>query len=191
MNTNKRQVQVMDRATPLSTELMGLQAQQLMALGQDLGWETAVLGQAALPERPVRAGNWLIIPATQDTSVIPERAFKRVQTLYAAGIRPKGFVLVHEAPALLAAPAAAKSTAGWRAWLPGQKKAADVAATGRGARAATILVQALALLAVGAVVIVALPLVALIGVVALDPILIAVTEDDDWIEIDRWDIAAD
>jgi hypothetical protein len=190
MNTSKRPVQVMERPVTQVTTLMGLETQRLVKLADLLGWDATVLGQAPLPDAPVRLGEWLIIPAEQDTSVIPERAFKRVQALYAAGLRPKGFVLVHEAPALLAAPAVAERPAGWRSWFPSQKGVAGMAVAAGGALAASAVVGALAVVAISAVVALALPMVALIGVAALDPVLIAVTEEDFWIEIDRWDLPA-
>jgi hypothetical protein len=188
MNTNKRQVQVMDRPTSQLSTLMSLQTQALVQFGDDMGWDPAVLGQAPLPQEPVRVGDWLIVPAEQDSSVIPDRAFKRVQALYAASIQPKGFVLVHEAPALLAAPVQAQQSPAWRSKLPQARETAAMLAKAGGALAASAAVAALAVVAVGAVIAVALPIVALAGAVAIDPILIAVTDDDHWIEIDRWDI---
>jgi hypothetical protein len=188
MNINKRQVQVMDRPASQLAALMSLQTQALVDFGQDMGWNPTILGQAPLPQVPVRVGDWLIVPAEQDSSIVPERAFKRVQALYAAGIQPKGFVLVHEAPALLAAPAQVEQPSGWRSKLPQAKEAVVLLAKAGGALAASAAVATLAVVAVGAVIAVALPVVALVGVAALDPILIAVMDDDHWIEIDRWDI---
>ncbi len=187
MNTNKRQVQVMERPTSQLSTLMSLQTQALVEFGENMGWDPAILGQAPLPQVPVRVGDWLIVPAEQDSSIVPDRAFKRVQALYAAGIQPKGFVLVHEAPALLAAPAQAQPLPTWRAKLPQARETAAMIAKAGGALATAAVVATLAVVVVGAVVAVALPAIAL-AAVAVDPILIAVTDDDYWIEIDRWDI---
>src|SRR5687767_14072640 len=81
--------------------LVSPETQQLVSLGRARGWDFTVLGQAPLPTQPVRLSKWLIVPAEQDTSPIPARALERVQAIYAAGLRPKGFVLVHEAPMAL------------------------------------------------------------------------------------------
>jgi hypothetical protein len=188
MNTNKRQVQVMERPAIQLSTLMGLETKELVKFGDDMGWDLPVLGQAPLPQEPIRAGDWLIVPAEQETSPIPDRAFKRVQAIYMAGHRPKGFVLVHEAPALLAAPPATQKPTGWRTLLPDSKNTAALAVTAGGVLVASVVVGALAIAAIGAVIAMTLPVVAVAGAVAVDPILIAVMEDDCWIEIDRWDI---
>ena len=41
------------------------------------------------------------LPAQLDSTHIPARALERVQAIYAVGLRPQGFVVVHEAPPLL------------------------------------------------------------------------------------------
>ena len=74
---------------------------QFIELGDQIGWDFFVLGQAPFPSDPFQLGDWLVVPAHQDSSLIPPRAYERVQSIYAAGLRPKGFVVVHEAPKLL------------------------------------------------------------------------------------------
>ena len=78
-------------------------ARALLRLGRQRGWDVTVLGQAPLPAEPVRLGDWLVVPAQQDDSPMPERTQRRVQAIYASGLRPQGFVVVHEAPKLLPA----------------------------------------------------------------------------------------
>ncbi|MGD8457024.1 MAG: hypothetical protein PVF83_11605 [Anaerolineales bacterium] len=149
----------------------------LITLGGRRGWDFAVLGRAPMPKKPVRLGDWLIVPAHQDSSEIPKRAMERVQTIFAEGLRPKGFVLVHEAPMLLPAPEEDEpqiaptpfSPTPTKPFIPGL---------------ASVLVVGVAALAAIASVI--LPAALLVGAALVDPILIAVTEDDVWIEIDRW-----
>ena len=149
---------------------------ELFALAENEVWPFSVLGQAPMPTQPVRLQDWLIIPAEQDTSQIPDRAMERVQAIFEAGIRPKGFVVVHEAPMLLPAPPQEK-----------RKPFEDVdwdqvrVSTGKGLLAATQIAGTIAVGLVGAVF-----TTLFLGLAALDPILIAVTEDDYWIEIDRW-----
>lgn len=150
--------------------------QEIVTLGEKRGWDFTVLGQAPLPTHPVRVGKWLIVPAEQDTSQIPARALQRVQAIYAAGLRPKGFVIVHEAPLVLASGHNEQKTA-----LPQQfslvlpileRILGGIVASG--------------LVAISAAILLTVPLTLVAGALLLDPILIAVTEDGDWIEIDRW-----
>ena len=163
------------------------ETRQLLTLGRENGWEFSVLGQAPLPREHFRLGDWMVVPAHQDNSVIPQRALERVQAIYAAGLRPKGFVVVHEAPKLLSAPSEKKpeSTPIWDElqnltptikWVGGAIGALTVVTLGVGGLVVAIMAGAA----------LALPTVLVAGAIALDPILIAVTEDNVWIEIDRW-----
>ncbi|MDH3943341.1 MAG: hypothetical protein OEV06_04515, partial [Anaerolineae bacterium] len=77
------------------------ETQKILDFGRDQGWQVQPLGRAPLPDQPVHLGRWLIIPAEQDTTPVPARSMERIQALFAAGVRPKGFVVVHEAPPLL------------------------------------------------------------------------------------------
>lgn len=156
---------------------------ELLRLGDAQRWGTLVLGRAPIPDRPVRVRDWLIAPVEQDSSVIPPRTLERVQAIYAAGLRPQGFVLVHEAPPLLSAPTTARPEAASIGSLISQLRATvtlteetrDTLVVGlkRFAQVvATIVLASASLLAMSAV--------------TLDPILVAVTEDEYWVEIDRW-----
>jgi len=159
---------------------------ELMTLGRQELWDFAVLGQAPMPTQPVRLGNWLILPAEQDSSEIPERALARVHAIFAAGIRPKGFILVHEAPMLLPAPKEKQ------AQTPQPQWALSPESTQKAIETLSFSVTTLAKVMAGAVTLVAalgavvIPAIFLTGAALIDPILIAVTEDDYWIEIDRW-----
>lgn len=170
------------------------EAQQLLALGELKRWDgVQVLGFAPVPDRPVYLGEWMITPAELDSSPLPERAMSRIQSVYAAGIRPKRWVLVHETPKLLAAPKKPRRKT-WtevKAHLAEAGEMAKVAAE----KAAPIAWQVTKVVAVtaGAVAVVCsagtLLMVALaVSAIMADPILIAVTDDDCWIEIDRWDV---
>jgi hypothetical protein len=164
------------------------QATHLMQLGREQNWPLAVLGIAPLPRQPVRLQDWLLVPAHLDNSDIPERALTRIQTIYEVGIRPQGFVLVHEAPMQLPAPGhddAEVIEGEFQELKPGVieidwKKLTD---TGVGVAGIALKTAATAVVAVGSVV---LPALFVMGAALLDPILVAVTEEDVWIEIDRW-----
>ncbi len=150
----------------------------LVSLGRAHRWDFRVLGKAPLPMEPVRLGDWLLVPAQQDSTPIPQRAMARIQAIFAAGIRPTGFVLVHEAPKLLKAPVVTPER------TPGQfaegngitsvpQSSSDFLTTlGTGMSALASMIFPMFLFVVAAAM--------------ADPILVAVTEDNYWIEIDRW-----
>lgn len=156
------------------------QAVALLEVGQAFNGEFAFLGCAPMPTMPVRVGDWLIAPAQQDSSPIPARTLKRVQAIYEAGLRPQGFVLVHESPPLLTAPHRPESMPTTKTWQVPQlsPQVKSVLLTTAKALGGLALLSALfplgMLLVMGA------------AVTAVDPILIAVTDDNEWIEIDRW-----
>lgn len=93
----------MSTLTPYQRHLPATQAQQFLVLGRRYGWHFAHLGNAPLPEAPVHIGQWWLVPAEQDTKPLPGHAIGRVQAVYQAGLRPKGWVVAHEAPRLLPA----------------------------------------------------------------------------------------
>ncbi len=158
---------------------------ELMTFGRDRLWDVAVLGQAPMPQEAIRLNNWLIIPAHQDNTEIPDHAMERVQAIFVAGFRPKGFVLVHEAPMMLSAPETNQTQlrTPWTLNPETTEKVINGLSFG---------VSAIAKLMVGTVTLAVvagsliLPGLLLAGAVLIDPILIAVTEDNYWIEIDRW-----
>jgi hypothetical protein len=173
--------------------LVSPETRRLVNLGRQQGWDCAVLGNAPLPSAPVRLGEWLIVPAHQDSSEVPARALERVQAIYAAGLRPQGFVVVHEAPLLLSAPKP-NTPHTWRMPVLSPqvqsvlKAAAGVLGTlavGLVAIAGVVAVAALMVAVVSIAAILVFPIFAM-GAVMLDPILVAITEDGYWVEIDRW-----
>jgi len=148
------------------------QAQQFLSLGDQLGWHTEVLGKAPMLKEPVRLQDWLLVPAHEDTTELPRRTMKRIQTIYTQGLRPQGFVVVHEAPLQLAAPKPVIQEKQSFEWEGGGKVLGAIA-------------KVLGTIALGTML---LPLGLLAGLVMLDPILVAVTQDGYWIEIDRWQV---
>jgi hypothetical protein len=140
----------------MKANVLATQTELLLEVGERFNWDFVCLGQAPIPQRPVRAGEWLIVPAQADTSPIPVQTMQRIQTIYQEGLRPLSWVLVHEAPAQLCPPKKDKPAHVWPylallgtlgIWL-----------------ASTVLTAA----------------------VVVDPILIAITPELDWVEIDRW-----
>lgn len=122
---------------------------------------------------------------------MPTRAMERVQSVFAAGIRPKGFVVVHEAPKLLSAPASdGRRMPRMSAVSDATKSALRMSGLALAGLATSLVVVSGALLIGLAIFLLAaavlVPAFLVVGVAILDPILVAVTEDGLWIEIDRW-----
>ena len=154
------------------------QAQQFLSLGDRMGWQMQVIGRAPMLKEAVRIKDWLLVPAYEDTTPLPTRTMRRIRIIYSQGLRPQGFVVVHEAPMLLASPRKPKPNQSEMAErlssiLPGLSKASG------------LLVLGLGILLLGSML---LPMGLLAGAVMVDPILVAVTEDGYWIEIDRWQV---
>jgi hypothetical protein len=187
MDTTTNKLQITALISTILAPSLSLEAKSLVSLGSEMGWDIKVIGRAPLPTEPVRIGEWLLVPADQDTSPLPPRSFERVQQIYKCGLRPAGFVIAHEAPALLAPEIKpAEEPIEWAVLSPEHKR---------------LMKRALGVLVIGTLGIAILPIVlaavaavagalflpaAMVAGVAIDPILIAVTEDGYWIEIDRW-----
>lgn len=148
------------------------QAQQFLSLGDQLGWHIEVLGKAPMLKESVRLQDWLLVPAHEDSTELPHRTMKRIQTIYSQGLRPQGFVVVHEAPMQLTAPKPVTQEKPALEWESGGK-------------VLSVIAKVMGTLLLGGML---LPLGLLAGLVILDPILVAVTQDGYWIEIDRWQV---
>lgn len=172
---------------PLALKLYP-ETRKLMELSREHGWDSHILGRADFPTEPVRLEKWMITPAYLDNSPIPERTMERIQTVYASGIRPKGFVMVHEAPRLLSAPVQKKTPC---LALPApavkepprmepQKEPANIPSAGSD--------LLLTLLGIAGAAMAAFVMMFFSVAVGIDPIVVAVMEDGTWVEIDRWNI---
>jgi len=149
---------------------------KLVQFGQRRGWDVAVLGQAPMLAEPIRLKDWLLVPAQEDTSRLPYRAYNRIQTLFVAGIRPQGFVVVHEAPRQLPSGIPTQQPP---LYMPMQSDLLP-ALSAFGKVAASVLTAAAAVTGM------ALMSSMFVGLALLDPVLIAVTNENYWVEIDRW-----
>ncbi len=140
--------------------MLSQRGRQVIAFGRKRGWYFNVLGKAPLPEKPLHLGKWLVLPAEQDNSALPAHAWERIQAIYETGYQPAGWVMVHEAPKLLPAPQE-------------EARKKDGRLLGWG-------------LALGGLVALGSFLLPALSVAMIDPILILVTADMEWIEVDRW-----
>ena len=174
MNTSIVRPPVKQSVGPRDLPRPSHEARQLVALGRAHYWPVRVLGRAPMIEQPVRLGDWLLIPAQQDSTRVPWRALNRIQAIFGAGIRPQGFVVVHEVPKLLKAPTATrrepKAPAESTSSSQGTADFAAALATGISALASALLPM----------------LFFVVAAAVADPILVAVTDDHVWVEIDRW-----
>lgn len=151
---------MVDQIVQTQPYMLSPDGRQVVAFGRGRGWHFNVLGKAPLPEKPLRLGKWLVLPAEQDNSVIPDHAWERIQAIYQAGYQPAGWVVVHEAPKLLPAPQE-------------EARKKDGRLLGWG-------------LALGGLVALGSFFLPALSVAMLDPILILVTPELEWIEVDRW-----
>ena len=156
----------------------GSDAQQLISFGKLKGWAVGILGKAPMPTESVKKGDWLIVPAHLDKSLIPVRARKRVQALRDAGLHPVGYVLVHEIPKTLPIDIHKISEENISKGKSALKAISGVIGTvALVTGALTLFVIAAGVLIPGALITTAL---------LIDPILVAVSTDNQWVEIDRW-----
>src|SRR5450759_5059842 len=102
MISNNRSISSANTAS--ISQPISFQTQQILSLGRRNGWGFTMLGKADLPGQSIHLEKWLIVPAHEDRTPVPMRTLERIRAVYAAGLRPKGFVVVHEAPRYLPAP---------------------------------------------------------------------------------------
>lgn len=175
------------------------EAERLMDLGRQGGWRPSIVGRGPVPEEAFRDGDWVVVPATEDSSEVPAWALERIQSVYREGFRPVGWLLIHEAPAgLLPGPVEEKPSVAERLAelrdktgerLQELAEPAGELVKGTAKVVGTIAVAGLAAAAVAAV---AIPAIALFAIASgIDPILVAVVDDGGqlaWVEIARWDL---
>jgi hypothetical protein len=174
------------------------ETRQLLTMGNQHDWDFQMLGAAPMPTEAFRVKEkWLIVPAHEDPTELPAFAMERMKQIFESGIRPKGFVLIHETSMLLHAPAGVDVEDGhnvndWQLPAITHDKVKSVLATVGWILAGLAIVIGTAVLAVAAVALVAsllLPAAIITGAAAgIDPILVAVMDDDVWVEIARWDV---
>lgn len=169
--------------SPMVRRIVPVLAQEraIIALGNARQWDFRVLGVAPVPRTAVYIKEWWLVPLQEDTSAVPARALDRVRTLYDAGIRPKAFVIAHEAPKQITPPKEMPIVTPFAYWT---KRAAESAIGVLKVTATVVAAVAPVLLTVvGTSLLVG---VTVAGALVADPCLIAITDDDVWIQIDYW-----
>lgn len=159
----------------------GIDTQRLLMVAQENHWSTQVLGKAPMLCQPVRIKKWLLVPATMDSTALPDKTMQCLHIIYEEGIRPQGFVMVHEAPMQLKGSADPQKPKLDKEVL----RKVGGAALGLGILSGSLVVAA-GIAVLGSLLI--LPAGLLAAVALIDPILVAVMPDSTWVEIDRWEI---
>jgi hypothetical protein len=168
------------------------EAAELLRIGRQMGRRFTVLGSAPMPIQPVRVGEWLVSPAELDSTMLPPRAWDCLQAVSVNYAHPLRFVVVHEAPlGLPATTGEASLPVGHPGkspkWIGLVKVLGWITA---GLAAVTLIMAGLVMLAMVVTAlagVLMIPLALLIAASGLDPILVAVTEDGVWVELDRWE----
>lgn len=163
------------------TSVLGIDTQRLLIVAQENHWAMQVLGKAPMIHQPVRVKKWLLVPATMDSTALPDKTMQRLHIIYDEGIRPQGFVMVHEAPMQLKGPTTPQKSNLDKEVL--RKIGGAVLALGV---LSGSLVFAAGIVILGGLLI--LPAGLLAAAALIDPILVAVMPDNTWVEIDRWEI---
>lgn len=133
------------------------------------------VGDGELITQPVETKGWLVMPPDMYDGIIPREAWDVAQVL-TQGIAIKGFLIADDKRAI--------DRKLRRQEIINRVKSVDWG------KVATETGRVVAAITVVGVAIVALPALLVVGAVAttvsLDPLLIAVTEDDEWIAVYEW-----
>jgi hypothetical protein len=167
------------------SHLQSAEAKALVDFGRKKGWPFAVLGVAPIPAEPVVFGKWKVVPAHLDSSEIPPVTMQRIKSIFEAGFRPKGFVVVHELPAML--PTGADVVEGEYRLVNQSGVTIDVTSIFEAGLRVGVALGKLAITVTAVTAGIVVPSLLAVGsAILLDPILVAVTQDDIWVEVDRW-----
>ncbi len=145
----------------MDTQLISYEARKAVQVGYENHWRFRVVGQGEVPEKSFYRDEWIFEPIKA-----PQMAQDRLDTLKRSGIRFKGFVIAHEAPRLLTAPAPKKHD------FKNNQTGAIVPDT---SEILGNLVQGLLLF-----------IAFIFQAALLDPALIVVLEDGTWLEVMTW-----
>lgn len=164
-----------------SQERVFVQAQELISFGKARGWRFSEMGTAPVPSGPVIVGKWLLVPEHMDESILPISAAQKIQAIRAAGMRPRGYVIAHEIPEEKGEILKEKSETHKNSVIPNPETPesnSKVDDSGGGLlEGVKSILRKLPII---------LPVLFIGSLLLLDPILIAITDDYTWIEIERW-----
>lgn len=188
-------------------ETVSAETKELVTFGQKRYWqEIGYLGNAPMPTETVNLGDWLLEPAHLSQRPVPGWVLGRVKATHEAGFRPR-WVLAHEVTNLLPPPpkpekklwrdvvrpglvaAKPKVAAIGTAMLKTSEKALPVVwEVTKVAAKATLTTAAVVGTGVAGVVATATvgAFAAAVAAMAVDPVLVAVMDDNSWICVAYW-----
>jgi hypothetical protein len=167
----------------------------VMDRAQELSFKLEPLERtlAEVPDKPTRVGDWMVYRPTKEE--LPTRAKQRVMEMLEAGIRPVDLVLYHEIkePGFIEArlsPAVKATGSRLATWasqdVPVMTEKAWEVTKKHGPTLLGMVVAGIAVVATLLLVGLAYTALAVVSAIVSDPVLVIVTEDGYWIEIDRW-----
>jgi hypothetical protein len=149
---------------------------EFLHMATELGFQPRLIGQSDAPVFPRRVGNWWLEPVTP-TTVLPARAEARLARVVTCGVKVRAAVLFHEIPQDQASGPKSQFARSLDTISRRVQREAPVI----GGMLGRVAITAATSLAKGAV-----HARDLIASLHLDPCLVVVTEDGQWVEIDRW-----
>jgi len=167
---------------------------------RQIDFPVRVLGQSDAAIVPQRVGNWWMEPLSKETE-LPPRARQRLQSFLTTGVTPKAIVVFHEIPTAPHEPSRSARIATRLHRFANQElppivqgvqervqQTAPVVGRGvlRVASAALPVIGIAGVVLVGAMGLLAASALSVLAAAVTDPCLVVVTEDGQWIEIDRW-----
>jgi hypothetical protein len=147
-------------------------------------------------------GNWLVGRSIHDNCPLPRPVQLHLEGIFAAGIRPKDFLIAHEivqqlkSPEPVPQPKLPDFSDQWRTAVAGARKVADKAAPVAWEVTKAAAKVTAGLIAASAVCMVTVAGIALMSLATVDPLLIAIMDaegdpnGDHWILVDAWDLPA-
>ena len=154
-----------------------VKTEELIELGKSLNWKVHVLGKAPVPVEPIPHGDWLLVPYDLDVNQKPESVSRKIKAISDAGLKPRAYVILHEIPKdkskLMGEASQVASPVPQIKEIPNPHIPQPQEAPKRRSRNpfGSILSW--------------IPIFFL-ALFLIDPILVAITEDYTWVELERW-----
>ena len=149
-----------------------------------------------MPRTPMFVQNWWVIPLELDKSPLPQHAWERIKIIRQSGVKVQGFIVIHDPRMALPAPSNTQNDLTARfsqtvKSMPWKRMATMIASLVGAALALVVVIGAVVAIAAAVltalmIALVPLAIASVAGLMAIDPFLVAVTEDGSWIVIDQW-----
>lgn len=197
-STVLRAISRVTRLRPLLMNRLCPQAETVLKVGDDYRWEFRLMGKGpALSDTWIIPGWQIVAVDTNNPTSYPASTLEKVQAVNKAGVLPKKWLIANEYLHLLSGSATARSP--WQRWrrqlieattTPSKTVVQVIYGAVLVALLSLIFLPILFSLLVVALLVVALVIGAVVVGGAADfdhPVLVAVTDDNFWVEVDRWE----